>query len=129
MGAHGDHFSLKALRCHAGPRQDKKLKKIAEFADPYQEEDCPEIMMGLLERLGLLGRGELVLYAAYALMAGAAYLVARMIVRDEDLRAAQENLEDKDRKQASDPLVRITRPFFSQYVVPSLVRGRKIWDN
>lgn len=86
-------------------------------------------MMGLLERLGLLGRGELVLFAAYALMAGAAYLIARMIVRDEDLRAAQENLEDKDRKQATDPLVRITRPLFSQYVVPSLVRGRKIWDN
>lgn len=86
-------------------------------------------MAGLLEQLGLLQRGELVLYTGYALIAATAYLIARLVVREEDLRAAQENLEDKDRKKASDPLVRITRPFFSQYVVPTLVRGKKIWDS
>lgn len=86
-------------------------------------------MAGLLEQLGLLGRGELVLYTAYALIFATAFLIARLIVREEDLRAAQDNLEEKDRKRASDPLVRLTRPFFSQYVVPTLVRGRKTWDN
>lgn len=84
---------------------------------------------GLIEQLGLLGRGEFVLYTAYALIFVTAFLIAQIIVKSEDARTAEENLEQKDRKNATDPLVKVTRPFFSQYVVPTFVRGRKFWEN
>ncbi len=73
-------------------------------------------------------KGQLVILAAYALVGFAAYLIARMLVQEQESRAAQENLADLRNRKASDFLVKITRPFFTQYVVPML-RGKKFWDN
>lgn len=71
--------------------------------------------------------GQYVIYAAYALIGAGAFLVSRMLLQEEESRAAQENLSDGRDRKASNPLVRITRPFFTQYVVPML-RGKPFWD-
>lgn len=71
--------------------------------------------------------GRLVIYAAYVLIGFASYLLARMLVQEQESRAAQENLEDLRARAASTWLVRATRPFFTQYVVP-MVRGKNFWD-
>src|SRR5688500_4020108 len=72
-------------------------------------------------------KGPLVIYAAYALVFIAAAIVANMLVKEEESRAAQENLEDAGDRQAPNTLVKWTRPFFRQYIVP-MVRGKKAWD-
>lgn len=71
---------------------------------------------------------EVVILAGYGLTAFAVFIVARMLLKEEESRAAQENLEELSDRQASNALVRMTRPFFSQYVVP-MIRGKKMWDN
>ena len=71
--------------------------------------------------------GQYVVYAAYALVFLATFLLSRMLMQEQESRAAQENLDDRN-KQSSNPLVRLTRPFFGQYVVP-MVRGKPYWDN
>jgi tight adherence protein C len=76
----------------------------------------------------LMNRGQLVLYCAYALIGWGAFLVARMLLQEQELRDAQENLADLGNRSASNALVKVTRPFFTQYVVPTL-RGKKFWDN
>ncbi len=68
------------------------------------------------------------LYAAYVLIFGATFSLFFMLFREEVSRAAEENLEELRGRKASDLLVRVTRPFFSQYVVP-LIRGRPFWDS
>jgi tight adherence protein C len=73
-------------------------------------------------------RGQLVIYAAYALVGLATFIVAKMLLQEQETRAAQENLEDLKNRKSSSALVRITRPFFTQYVVP-MVRSRPIYDN
>ncbi len=73
-------------------------------------------------------KGELVIYAAYALIGLAVFLIARMLFAEEESRAAAENLNDQGKRQASNPLVRITRPLFSQYVAP-MIRGKALWEN
>src|SRR5579884_144018 len=73
-------------------------------------------------------RGQLVLYVAYALIGWGTFLVARMLLQEQELRDAQENLADLRSRGASNPLVKLTRPFFTQYVVPTL-RGKKFWDD
>lgn len=71
---------------------------------------------------------EIVIYAAYGLVGLATFLLAKMLLQEQESRLAQENLgEGRDRK-ASNALVRITRPFFSQYIVP-MVRGKPLWEN
>lgn len=72
-------------------------------------------------------RGQLVLYSAYALVGLATFLVARMLMQEEESRAAQENLADLRDRKASNGLVKFARPFFTQYVVP-MVRGKPFWD-
>jgi tight adherence protein C len=72
-------------------------------------------------------RGHFILYAAYALIGLGTFLIARMLLAEQESRAAAESLDDRDRK-ASNGLVKLTRPFFTQYVVP-MIRGKKFWDN
>jgi tight adherence protein C len=74
------------------------------------------------------GDRDLVLYAGYAAVFIAVYLVSRMLLSEEERSAAQENLADLRNRQSSSKLVQITRPFFTQYVVP-MVRGKKFWDS
>jgi tight adherence protein C len=73
-------------------------------------------------------QGRLVIYAAYALIGLGVFLIAKMLLQEQESRAAQENLADLRDRQASNALVRITRPFFTQYVVP-LIRGKPYWDD
>jgi tight adherence protein C len=73
-------------------------------------------------------RGHIVLYAAYGLIGWGAFLIARMLLQEQEAREAQENLADQKNRSSSNPLVKITRPFFSNYVVPTL-RGKKFWDS
>ncbi len=70
----------------------------------------------------------LVLYAGYLAAGLAAFLVSRMLLSEEEKNAAQENLADLRSRNSSSKLVHITRPFFTQYVVP-MVRGKKYWDS
>lgn len=72
-------------------------------------------------------KGQFVINAGYALIFLGTYILARMLVQEQESRAAQENLSDARDRKASDFLVRITRPFFTQYVVP-LIRGKPFWD-
>src|SRR4051794_13838970 len=73
-------------------------------------------------------KGQLVLYVAYALIGFGTYLIARVFMAEEDSRVAQENLAESRDRKASNFLIKITRPFFSQYVVPK-VRSRAFFDD
>ncbi len=66
---------------------------------------------------------DIVLYAGYALIFLATFIIASMLLSEQENMSAQENLRELDGKKTSNPLVRFTRPFFSQYIVPS-IRGR-----
>jgi tight adherence protein C len=81
-----------------------------------------------VDTLQAIEKGQYVINAAYGLIGLGAYILARMLVQEQESRAAQENLSDARDRKASDPLVKITRPFFTQYVVP-LIRGKPFWDN
>lgn len=76
----------------------------------------------------LANTGQLALWTAYAFTFIGTYLVCRKLLQEEEARAAQENLEDSRNKKSSNPLVQMTRPFFTQYVVP-VIRGKPFWDN
>ena len=73
-------------------------------------------------------KGQLVINTAYALIAIGTFIVARMLLREQETREAQENLAELGNRQAKNFLVKVTRPFFSQYVVP-VIRGKPFWDN
>ncbi len=73
-------------------------------------------------------KGETVVYAAYALIGLAVFVATRMLMQEQESRAAQENLDDAREKKSTNPLVKLTRPYFTQYFVP-LVRGKKVFDN
>ena len=73
-------------------------------------------------------RGQYVINAAYVLIFFGTFVLAYTLLQEEESRAAEENLGDLKSRRASNPLVRLTRPFFTQYVVPML-RGKKFWDN
>lgn len=75
----------------------------------------------------LIGGGQFVLYAAYILVGVSAFVLARMVFQEQETRAAAENLEELKDRKASDFLVKVTRPFFTQYVVP-MIRGKPFWD-
>jgi tight adherence protein C len=79
-------------------------------------------------QLESIARGEFVIWVAYVLIGVGAYIVARMLVAEQESRAAQENLADLRDRKASNGLVKLTRPFFTQYVVP-MIRGKPFWDN
>ena len=65
----------------------------------------------------------IVLNAGYGLMFLAVFLFTRMLLTEQENMSAQENMREIDGKKTSNPLVRFTRPFFSQYIVPA-IRGR-----
>lgn len=69
----------------------------------------------------------LIVLVACGFIGTAIYLLARMFFHQEEQRSAKQLLgeEEKDRKQASNPIIKYSRPFFSRYVVP-IVRGMKI---
>lgn len=85
--------------------------------------------MGELDRIQLaIDRGQFVVMAAYALIGAAVFIFARMLMEEQESRAAQENLADLRDRKASNPLVKILRPFFTQYIVP-MIRGKPFWDD
>ncbi len=75
----------------------------------------------------ILERGQFVVWFAYGLIAVAVYIVAREFLKEGESRAAADNLGDQRDRKASNPLVKYTRPFFTQYVSP-IVRGKAFWD-
>ncbi len=77
--------------------------------------------------LSAVERGAFVLYVAYGLIFLATFLVMRFLVQEQETRLAEENLGDTKNRKASNGLIRVTRPFFSQYIVP-MVRGKPQWD-
>ncbi|NDD92380.1 hypothetical protein EBZ37_09875, partial [bacterium] len=78
--------------------------------------------------LSALGPGKLVLYFGYFLVFLATFLVMKFLVQEQESRLAEENLGDGKNRKSSNELIRSTRPFFSQYIVP-MVRGKAIWDD
>ncbi len=84
-------------------------------------------MPGSLTLRELIGSGEFVIMVAYALVGIATFIVARMLLLEEESRAADENLGDRKGRVTGNVLLRITRPFFSQYILPT-VRGKTFWD-
>jgi tight adherence protein C len=70
---------------------------------------------------------DLVLYAGYALAFLATFLFMRMLLTEQENMSTQENLRDLDGKKTSNSLVRLTRPFFSQYIMPS-IRGKQRFE-
>ena len=71
---------------------------------------------------------DIVLYAGYALIALATFLFTRMLLSEQENMSAQENMRELDGKKTSNGLVRLTRPFFTQYIVPA-VRGKPSFEN
>jgi tight adherence protein C len=74
------------------------------------------------------GNRTFVLGAGYLAVFISTYLVSRMLLSEEARSAASENIGDLRNRKSSSKLVKFTRPFFTQYVVP-MVRGKKFWDN
>ncbi len=72
-------------------------------------------------------KGENVITAAYVLIFLAVFVLARMLLQEQELRAAQENLDDKSLKKSSNPLVNLTKPFLKQYFVP-MIRARPFFE-
>lgn len=77
--------------------------------------------------MGIFSDQQFIIYVAYALTGLSTFIVTRMLLEEQETRAAQENLGTGDR-QSSNALVRFTRPFFKQYVVP-MVRGKPFWES
>lgn len=73
-------------------------------------------------------KGPLVINAAYILIGLGTAILAHMLLREQESREAQEALEELGTRKASNALVQLTRPFFTQYVVP-MIRGKPIWEN
>lgn len=73
-------------------------------------------------------RGQFVIMTAYGLIGLGAFILARMILEEQDTRSAQENLAELRDRKASNPLVKLLRPFFTQYIVP-IIRGKAFWDD
>lgn len=71
---------------------------------------------------------DFVLMFAYGLIGFGVFIVARMLLQEQESRAAQDNLSIGGERKATNGLVKITRPFFTQYVVP-MIRGKPFWDD
>ncbi len=76
----------------------------------------------------VIDRGQFVMNSAYVLIFVAVFLVGRMLLEEQESRAAQENLADLRDRKASNFLVKILRPIFTQYIVP-MIRGKPFWEN
>lgn len=71
---------------------------------------------------------DLVLYAGYALAFLSIFLFMRMLLTEQENMSTQENMRDIDGKKTANSLVRLTRPFFSQYIMPA-IRGKQRFEN
>ncbi len=71
-------------------------------------------------------RGQTLMLVGYLLMGAAVFLLVRMLVQEQESRAAQDNIDRRDRASAAG-LLGLVRMLASQYVVP-FVRGRPIWE-
>ncbi len=71
---------------------------------------------------------DVVLYAGYALLFVAVFWLTKMLASEQENMSAQENLREIEGKKTSNGLVRMTRPFFTQYILPA-VRGRPGLDD
>ena len=77
--------------------------------------------------MNAIDKGQFVIYTAYLLIGLSAFVLARMMMDEQESRAAQENLSDLKDRKASNALVKLLRPFFTQYIVP-MIRGKPLWD-
>lgn len=81
-----------------------------------------------MDMMSFIGaKAEFVLYVGYALAGLSVFLVSRALMQEQESRAAQDNLDDARDRKATNPLVKLTRPIFTQYLVPA-VRGKPSWD-
>ena len=71
---------------------------------------------------------QFVLYAGMVIAFIAVAVFSYMLLSEQENLNAQENLRELDGKKTSNPLVKLTRPFFSQYLVPA-IRGNPKFDN
>ncbi|MBN21638.1 MAG: pilus assembly protein TadC [Bdellovibrionaceae bacterium] len=79
--------------------------------------------------LDLLGYNQnFVLYFGILLAMGSVYLFARMLLEEQESRQAAETLDELNQRKASSKLLKYTRPFFTQYIVP-MIRGKSFWDS
>jgi len=83
--------------------------------------------MSPLNPMDAIEKGQFVINTAYVLIGLAAFIVARMLMEEQESRTAQENLEELRDRKSSNPLVSLLRPIFTQYIVPML-RGKPFWD-
>ncbi len=58
----------------------------------------------------------------------AVFIIAHMLMSEEIRSAASENIADLRDRKASNGLVKIARPFITQYVVP-MIRGKAMWES
>ncbi len=70
---------------------------------------------------------EFVLMAGYGIIFVSVAIFSFMLVSEQENLDAQENLRELDGKKTSNPLVKFTRPVFSQYLVPA-IRGNARFD-
>jgi len=70
---------------------------------------------------------EFLLYAGYALLFISVAMFSYMLVSEQENLTAAENLRELEGKKTTNGLVKITRPFFSQYIVP-VVRSKRFFD-
>jgi tight adherence protein C len=70
---------------------------------------------------------DIVKYAGYVLIFLSTFFFVRTLLTEQENMSAQENLHNLDGKKTSNPLVRYTRPFFTQYIVPA-IRGKKRFE-
>lgn len=69
-------------------------------------------------------KSEIIIYVAYALLAGAVFLISKGFLEEQEAREVEENLDDLKSRRASSFLIKFARPMLSQYIVP-MVRGKK----
>jgi tight adherence protein C len=67
------------------------------------------------------------LYAGYALIFIAMGMFSYMLLSEQENMSAAENLRELEGKKTTNGLVKLTRPFFSQYIVP-VVRSKRFFD-
>ncbi len=78
--------------------------------------------------MNVIEKGQFVINSAYALIFIAVFIFARMLVQEQESRAAQDNLSDSRDRKSTNALIKFLRPVFNQYVVP-MIRGKQFWDD
>lgn len=81
-----------------------------------------------MESLESIEKGQFVINTAYVLIGLSTVIIARMLLAEQESRLAQENLAELRDRKASNFLIKILRPFFTQYIVP-IIRSKKYWND